>query len=62
MIDKFKPHDSLFCAKANFYSMKQDTNETVEEYAHRMYSQKKKWPLHEYAMFEKACAKFSKMV
>jgi hypothetical protein len=60
MIDKLKPHDSMFRAKANFYSMKQDTNETVEEYAHRMYSQKKEWPVHEYAMFEKDMCKVFK--
>ena len=57
MMNKLKPSDSSFRAKANFYSIKQEINEIVDEYAHRIYSQKKDWPIHEHGTFDRDVCK-----
>ena len=52
LIKKFTSPDQYFHSKASFYSMKQETHETVDEYAYRLYSCRQDWPTSDLNTFD----------
>ena len=60
MLKKFRAVDYIFEAKTKFYSMKQETNEKVEDFVYRIHKCKNDWPQHEHRLFEKDVCKIFK--
>jgi hypothetical protein len=53
IIKKFRAEDHVYKSKSKFYSMKQQHNESVEEFVYRLSKCKNEWPDNEHANFER---------
>jgi hypothetical protein len=53
LLQKFRACDSIYLAKTNFYSMKQHSNESVDEFVYRVRKCKQDWPEDEHKTFDK---------
>lgn len=54
MISKLQSRDddTVYCTRAQFYTIKQEINETVEDFQYRLCQCKQDWPQHEHITFE----------
>ena len=60
LLNKFKCIDYVFEAKTKFSSMKQELNESVEDFVYRIHKCKNDWPTHEHKIFDRNVIKIFK--
>jgi hypothetical protein len=53
LIDKLGPTDRTFSVKADFYHCKKELDETVDQFAHRLSSFRKRWPPSDLESFDR---------
>ena len=53
LIDKLGPTDRTFSVKADFYICKQELDETIDQFAHRLNSFRKRWPPSDLESFDR---------
>ena len=60
LLNKFRTTDSSFQAKTNFYSIRQEPQESIDEFTYRLFKCKRDWPLSEHRLFDQDVAQIFK--